>query len=66
LPGTPHLCDTKVIASAGHQWFTPVILDTQEAEIKRFEGSKPAWANSLRDAISKKKKKKKPITKKGW
>jgi hypothetical protein len=40
----------------------PVILATQEAEI-RSSGSKPVWANSLRDPILKKthhiKKKKK-------
>jgi hypothetical protein len=36
----------------------PVILATQEAEIRRI-GSKPAWANSLQDPILKK-----PITKK--
>jgi hypothetical protein len=38
----------------------PVIF-TQEAEIRRISGSKPDWANSLRDPISKK-----PITRKGW
>jgi hypothetical protein len=32
--------------SAGHWWLTPVILATQEAEIRRITGSKHAWANS--------------------
>jgi hypothetical protein len=43
-------------AISGHQWLTPVILATQEAEIRRIE----VWANSLREFVSKK-----PITKKG-
>jgi hypothetical protein len=34
------------------QWLTPLILATQEAEMKDH-GSKPAWANSLKDAILK-------------
>jgi hypothetical protein len=46
----------------GHWWLMPVILVTQEAEIRRI----PVWsqprANSSRDPISKKKKK---ITKEG-
>jgi hypothetical protein len=43
----------------GCQWLMPVILAIQEAEIRRIVGSKPAWANSLRDltlkALSQKK-----------
>jgi hypothetical protein len=34
---------------AGCQWLTPVILATQEAEIRR----KPPWANSSQDPICK-------------
>jgi hypothetical protein len=41
---------------AGRWWLTPIILVTQEAEIRRIE----VWANSLWDSISKK-----PITKIG-
>jgi hypothetical protein len=40
---------------ARHRWLTPIVLTTQEAEIK---GSQP-WANGSKDPISKKKKKKK-------
>jgi hypothetical protein len=48
--------------SARHQWPTPVILATQEAEIWRIMVRKPAQANSSRDLISKE-----PNTKKqGW
>jgi hypothetical protein len=49
---------------AGRQWLTTVILATQEAEIRRIMvcGLKPAWANSLWDPISEKKK----SQKKGW
>jgi hypothetical protein len=42
------------------QLFMPVILATQEAEIRRNGSLKPAWANSLQDPILKK-----PFTKKG-
>jgi hypothetical protein len=38
----------KTVSPAGHQWLAPVILATQEAEIRR-----PAWANSSGDPISK-------------
>jgi hypothetical protein len=34
-------------------WLMPVILTTWEAEIRRIGHSRPAWANSLRDPISK-------------
>jgi hypothetical protein len=37
---------------AEHQWLTPVILATWEADITKTE-MKPDWANSLRDPISK-------------
>jgi hypothetical protein len=41
--------------NAGHRWFTPVILAAQETEIRKISsGSKPTWANSLQDPISKK------------
>jgi hypothetical protein len=46
---------------AGCPWLTPVIPATQKAEIKEDCGSKPAWASSSQEPISKKK-----ITKKGW
>jgi hypothetical protein len=47
---------------AGYQWLTPVILVTQVVDKdQEDQGSKPAWANSWQDHISKK-----PITKKGW
>jgi hypothetical protein len=36
-----------------HQWLKPVILATQEAEIRRIAVWKPAWAKSLRDPILK-------------
>jgi hypothetical protein len=40
-------------------WLTPVILATQEAEIRRITVClKPAWENSLRNFISKKKSQK--------
>jgi hypothetical protein len=49
----------KIIAR--HQWFTPVILATQEADRDQEDLSlKPAQANSSRDLISKN-----PVTKKG-
>jgi hypothetical protein len=38
----------------------PVILATQEAEIRRMQFKEPAQANSSRDPVSKK-----PFTKKG-
>jgi hypothetical protein len=34
----------------------PIILATEEAEIKEDHGLKPAWENSSKDPISKKKK----------
>jgi hypothetical protein len=46
---------------SGHQWLRPVILASQDAEIRKITvGSQPR-ANSLRDPILRK-----PFTKKGW
>jgi hypothetical protein len=44
-----------------HQWFTPIILATQEAEIRRLMVQSQPQENSLQDPISKI-----PNTKKGW
>jgi hypothetical protein len=41
----------------GRWWVTPVILATQEAEIRRIVVQSQPWANNFRDPISKK-----PIT----
>jgi hypothetical protein len=38
---------------AGHWRLTPVILATQEAEIRRIEVRRQPWANSSRDPITK-------------
>jgi hypothetical protein len=43
----------KKLFSAGRQWLMPVILGSQESKIRRITVSKPAWANSLLDPISK-------------
>jgi hypothetical protein len=46
---------------AGHRWLTPIILDTQEAEIKRIKvQSQP------RQIVCEILSRKKPITKKSW
>jgi hypothetical protein len=37
----------------------PIILATQEAEIRRIMGLKPSWANSLQDLILEKENHKK-------
>jgi hypothetical protein len=42
-------------------WLMPIILASQEAEIRRIEAQSQPWANSSWDPISKK-----PITEKGW
>jgi hypothetical protein len=36
--------DTEAVDTAGHWWLTPVILATQEAEIREDRSSKPAQA----------------------
>jgi hypothetical protein len=41
------------IHAAGHQWLTPVILATQEAEIRRIMAQSQSQANSSQDTISK-------------
>jgi hypothetical protein len=41
----------------------PIILATQEAEIRKDQGSKPAWANRV---VSKTLSQKKKITKNSW
>jgi hypothetical protein len=38
---------------AGRWWLTPVILATQEAEIRKITVQSQLWANSLQDPISK-------------
>jgi hypothetical protein len=37
---------TKKAIVAGRQWLTPLILATQEAEIRRIPGSKPGRAKN--------------------
>jgi hypothetical protein len=46
---------SKMNKLAWHQWLMPIILTTQEAEIRKDHGLKPAWENSLPDPISKNK-----------
>jgi hypothetical protein len=46
---------------AGHQWLTPIILVTQEAEIRKIVVQSRPWANILQDPILKK-----THQKKGW
>jgi hypothetical protein len=41
----------------GCRWLMPIILVTQEAEIRRIKTSKSSQANSSRDPISKKQNK---------
>jgi hypothetical protein len=41
---------------AGHQWLTPVVLATQEAEIRKIEIQSQPGLSYLE----------KPFTKKGW
>jgi hypothetical protein len=54
-------CLLQRYKEAGHWWLTPVILATQEAEIRRIVVRSQFRANSLQDPISNK-----TITKKGW
>jgi hypothetical protein len=54
----------KLEVIAGCWWLTPVILATQEAEIRRIVVQSQPWVNSSQDPISEKKKKK--SQKKGW
>jgi hypothetical protein len=63
-------CNTasKIHRKVGHWWLTPVILATQEAEIRRITVQKLAWENSsvrshLKKPFTKKKKKKGVV---GW
>jgi hypothetical protein len=49
-------------SKVGCQWLTPVILDTQEAEIRRIEVQSQPWQIVCKTLSPKKKK----ITKKGW
>jgi hypothetical protein len=46
---------------AWYWWLTPLILGSQEAEIRRTVVQKLAWANASQDPISKK-----ACPKKGW
>jgi hypothetical protein len=48
-----NLLKKRIITRAGHLWLMPVILATQEAEIRTAVQSQPQ-ANSSRDPISKK------------
>jgi hypothetical protein len=51
----------RVREKARHPWLTPIILATQEAEIRKMVVQSQPWANSSQDPIAKK-----PLTKKGW
>jgi hypothetical protein len=48
------MIDLKKKILARHWWFIPVILVTQEAEIRMVIVQRQAWVNSLLDPISKK------------
>jgi hypothetical protein len=39
--------ESQNLKLAGRQWFTPVILATQEAKIRRIAVQSQPWANSL-------------------
>jgi hypothetical protein len=45
--------DLNIWAKSGRWWLVPLILATQEPEIRRDHGSKPAWANSSADPVLK-------------
>jgi hypothetical protein len=56
VPGTQYIILNEIVIKlpvrAGHQWLTPIILATQEAEISRIEaGSQPR--EIVQDPISK-------------
>jgi hypothetical protein len=61
---SPRKETVKSKSLARWRWLTPVILATQEAEIRRILVWSQSQANSLQDPISKKKKK--PSQKKLW
>jgi hypothetical protein len=54
-------CYIRSPIAAGCWWFMPIILVTQEAEIRRILVWSQPWENSLQDSILKT-----HITKKGW
>jgi hypothetical protein len=51
-PSKPNIFK-KINSCARHQWRMSVILATWEVAIRRFHGSRPGWANSSWDPISK-------------
>jgi hypothetical protein len=51
----------KFCHSSRCRWLTPIILATQEAEIRRITVQSQSWINSSGELIFKK-----PITKEGW
>jgi hypothetical protein len=51
----------QTLKTIRHQWLTPVILATQEAEVRRITVQSQPRQTVLRDPILKK-----PFTKKGW
>jgi hypothetical protein len=55
----------KTFHLARHQWLTPVIPATQEAEIRRIVVQSQPRTNSLQDPISETKQNK-TFTEKGW
>jgi hypothetical protein len=68
----PHLENSlgvsQNINKAGGQWLTPIILATQEAEIRAISDQSQSWANNLGESTLKeknwwnhKKKKKGPV-----
>jgi hypothetical protein len=50
---------------ARHRWLTPVILATQEVEIRRIASSSKPGREIVLKTLSQKKKKKKKTTRKG-